>query len=384
MTSQNVRHIAVVGGGILAASTAAALARQHARVTLFVEDSLASGASGRSLAWLNSYGVRSPEYHHLRLLGLDRYRTFASRFDAAPYLRFDGGLTWAVNGQAEGHREAFEHMRRIGYAAQWLSPDEVADVTPGVDPSAIPAEGAIFNPQEGWVDLPGLIDALAKQVVELGGEIRTNSGRCDITVADGRVTGVRTGHGDLLPFDTAVLATGAGVPGALAELGVSVPDATPIALLVRTPPIDTALRAVLNTPRVAVRPTPDGALVLDSAWSEEEVVIHPDGTFEVHEETVRGLLEEASAVLEGNPALICESYGAGPKPIPGDGEPVLGALDGIDGYHVAFTHSGATLGLIAGELIADEVVTGSRHPLLDPFRPSRFNTPASNPASRSI
>jgi glycine/D-amino acid oxidase-like deaminating enzyme len=30
------------------------------------------------------------------------------------------------------------------------------------------------------------------------------------------------------------------------------------------------------------------------------------------------------------------------------------------------------LGLIAGELLADEIVTGEPHPLLATFRPSRF------------
>jgi glycine/D-amino acid oxidase-like deaminating enzyme len=112
--------------------------------------------------------------------------------------------------------------------------------------------------------------------------------------------------------------------------------------------------------------------VLDSAWSEEEVIRRPDGTFEVKDATVQGLLAEASAVLDGNPTLVLDSYGVGPKPIPGDGEPVFGELPGISGYHVAFSHSGATLGLIAGELLADEIVTGEPHPLLKTFRPSRF------------
>ncbi len=146
----------------------------------------------------------------------------------------------------------------------------------------------------------------------------------------------------------------------LAELGIHVPDATPISLLVKTTPIKTALRAVLNTPRVAVRPTPDGALVLDSAWSEEEVIANPDGSYAVRDETVQGLLAEASAVLEGNPRLQLAGYGVGPKPIPGDGEPVLGAIEGITGLHVAFSHSGATLGLIVGELLAREIVSGNR------------------------
>jgi glycine/D-amino acid oxidase-like deaminating enzyme len=62
----------------------------------------------------------------------------------------------------------------------------------------------------------------------------------------------------------------------------------------------------------------------------------------------------------------------GRKPIPGDGQPVLGPLPGVHGLHVAFTHSGATLGLIAGELIAGEVVSGEPSPLLDAFRADRF------------
>jgi glycine/D-amino acid oxidase-like deaminating enzyme len=53
-------RVAVVGGGVLGVSTAARLAERGARVTLLTEDGLATSASGRSLAWLNSFGRRSP------------------------------------------------------------------------------------------------------------------------------------------------------------------------------------------------------------------------------------------------------------------------------------------------------------------------------------
>jgi glycine/D-amino acid oxidase-like deaminating enzyme len=62
----------------------------------------------------------------------------------------------------------------------------------------------------------------------------------------------------------------------------------------------------------------------------------------------------------------------GPKPIPGDGEPVLGEVAGLDGFYIAFTHSGATLGLIAGELLAREMLSGEKSPLLATFRPEQF------------
>jgi glycine/D-amino acid oxidase-like deaminating enzyme len=170
-----------------------------------------------------------------------------------------------------------------------------------------------------------------------------------------------------------VLATGPAVPAMLAEVGVAIPESTPISFLVRTEPVDVGLAAVLNTPRVSLRPTPDGRIVMDAGWAEDEITRHPDGTFTVPEGLEKALLDEATEVLAGHPALAVASVHAGPKPIPGDGEPVLGRVDGVDGCYVAVTHSGATLGLIAGELIADEIVTGAPHPLLDPFRPGRFS-----------
>ena len=100
----------------------------------------------------------------------------------------------------------------------------------------------------------------------------TQAGRASVEVNNGRATGIATTDGRRFAADAVLLAAGAAVPKIVAEVGLQIADATPISLLVKTQPIDVALRAVLNTPRVAVRPTPTGSLVLDSAWSEEEVV----------------------------------------------------------------------------------------------------------------
>jgi glycine/D-amino acid oxidase-like deaminating enzyme len=367
-----VSRVSVIGGGIFGVSSAVQLARRGVNVTLVTEGAFASEASGRSLSWLNSSRMRSPEYHRLRMIGIDRYRTLAARHPDAAWLRFDGGLTWDADDDSNEIAKAYAHERSIGYDARLLAADQVAAVTPGVDARAITRQGAIFNPGEGWVDLPSLIHVLLDEFSALGGEVVTHAGRASIEIIGGRATGVVTANGRRFAADAVLLAAGAAVPKIVAEIGFHIADATPIALLVATKPIELPLRAVLNTPRVAVRPTPMGSLVLDSAWSEEEVVRRPGGTYEVKDSTVQGLLAEASAVLEGNPRLEIDSYGVGPKPIPGDGEPVFGELPGIPGYYVAFSHSGATLGLIAGELLADEIVTGERHPLLGTFRPDRF------------
>ena len=372
-SSSSVATVVVVGGGIFGVSTAVHLERRGIATTLVNDGPLACGASGRSLAWLNSSRKRSPDYQQLRMIGIDRYRTLFAKYPTADWLRFDGGLTWDADNASNEIAAVFAHEQALGYDALHLSAGEIASITPGIDPSTVTPQGAIFNPGEGWVDLPSLIAVLAAEFAERGGKTVTDAGYASVTVEGGRATGVTTASGRRFEADAVLLATGGAVPAMVAESGQHIADGTPIALLVRTKPVNLQLKAVLNTPRVAIRPTPDGALALDSAWSEEEVSVNADGTYEIKDSTVQGLLDEASKILEGNPALEFASYGVGPKPIPGDGEPVFGQLEGIKGYYVAFSHSGATLGLIAGELLAGEIANGTEHPLLASFRPSRFS-----------
>jgi glycine/D-amino acid oxidase-like deaminating enzyme len=372
--SSPTKRVGIIGGGIFGVSTALQLAKLGAEVTLMNDGLLANGASGRSLAWLNSANLRSPEYHVLRVMGLDRWRTLATqRPETADYLKFDGGLTWEVEGSGDKLRAVLEHEHSIGYDGHWLSADGVSTAVTGVDRSAISAEGAVFNPGEGWVDLPRVIALLVEDFIALGGTVIENAGESSIVVTDGTVTGISTADGRITEVDAALLATGPSVPHAMRDLGIPLGDESPVALLVFTKPIETTLKAVLNTPRIAVRPTPEGGLALDSGWSEEEITVHEDGTFEFLDSTVQGLLAEASKVLEGNPTLEVDSIGAGRKPIPGGGEPVFGELKQIPGYFVAFSHSGATQGLFVPELLAREIMHGIESPLLENFRPGRYS-----------
>lgn len=372
MTSTEPTSVVVLGGGILGVSTAAHLARGGADVTLVTCGALADGASGRSIAWLNSSGDRSPAYHYLRLVALDRYRTWAAHHpESAAYLRFDGALKWAAPG--ESFRDTFAFERAGAYDAVWINRADVADVAPDVDPAAVADEGAIYNPGEGWVNLPDLIAALLAEATVAGARVIENAGEARVDVQDGAAKGVVLGDGTVIAADHVVLATGPAVPAHLAALGVTVPDATPPAFVLFTDPVDVEVKTVLNTPRVAVRPTPDGRLVLDADWAEQSVRVADDGSITVPEESVQGLLDEASRVLAGNPRLTAHRVGAGLKPIPGDGEPVVGPVPVIGGLYALFTHSGATLGLILGELAAEEILTGAPSPVLAEFRLHRFD-----------
>jgi glycine/D-amino acid oxidase-like deaminating enzyme len=170
-----------------------------------------------------------------------------------------------------------------------------------------------------------------------------------------------------------LVACGAATPAVVAPLGVDIPNGSPVSMLVLTKPVDHQVKAVLNTPRAAVRPNPGSTFALDHDWYEEHITEHADGSFTIPDDVVQELADEASKLIAGNPELKPASWKIGYKPIPGDGEPVLGELGQVPGCFVAFTHSGATLGLIAGELLAREILTGKKHPMLANFRPGRFS-----------
>lgn len=372
MIENRVNTVVIIGAGIFGVSTAVQLARRGLQVTLLNDGPPANGASGRSLSWLNSSRMRSDAYHRLRMAGIDRYRTLARRVGPVDWLSFEGGLTWDADDSSNEIEAAFHHEVSLAYDALHLGGDQVAAVTPGVDAAAITPQGAIFNPGEGWVDLPSLIQLLLEEFRSRGGRLVTDAGPARVLVEAGRAIGAETASGARFPGEAVLLATGPSVPQMVAEAGENIDDDTPVSLLVTTKPLSHPLKAVLNTPRVAIRPAPGNRFALDAGWSEEEVERRADGTYGVKPETVEGLLAEASRVLEGHPRLELAGYGVGKKPIPGDGDPVFGELQAIPGYFVAFSHSGATLGLIAGELLAHEIAMGERHPMLAPFRPERF------------
>jgi len=84
--------------------------------------------------------------------------------------------------------------------------------------------------------------------------------------------------------------------------------------------------------------------------------------------TVRGLDDARVAELE-----VCA------RPLPVDGQSIVGRLPGAPGIYVAVTHSGVTLAAHLSRLITEDLTTGSPPSSLALYTPARFTPSAPQP-----
>jgi glycine/D-amino acid oxidase-like deaminating enzyme len=82
-------------------------------------------------------------------------------------------------------------------------------------------------------------------------------------------------------------------------------------------------------------------------------------------------LARVRALLHGAEGVRLVSARIGWRPVPVDGEPVLGPVPGTGGAYLAVLHSGVSLGAAVGRLVAQEVVLGEPAPELQGCRPDR-------------
>ena len=151
---------------------------------------------------------------------------------AAMYARMasESGLPtgWVENGSLTLATTAdrMVQLRRTGAMAahfgvdvQEIGPSEAAALWPLADLSDV--LGGVYLPNDGIVDPLLLTRAIAEAARRRGVVIRERAGVDDVLTRGGRVTGVRTPHGDV-EAETVVLCTGMWTPQVAALAGVAV------------------------------------------------------------------------------------------------------------------------------------------------------------------
>ncbi|CAB3689192.1 D-amino acid dehydrogenase small subunit [Achromobacter sp. 2789STDY5608633] len=365
-----VRKVVVLGAGVLGLSVAAELAERGARVVVAAPPLDHRTASLRSYSWLNAFGAAPESYRRLRLLSLDRYRTLAG--PGAPWLRFDGSLTWRDADKRELLQARAEALSQSGYGNTWVDADAAARLEPALDRAALDGHALVHTPGEGWVDLPEYLHVLRRRIAARDGQFVTLTQPPLLRVAGGKITGVQVDGRTSLDADSAVLAAGAGTPALLRQVGIELPVQTNTALLVTARASVAVPKAVLRAPDIAIRPRADGLLALHADWADTRVAGDDERGWSVTPDVIDAVTAAAARWLAGRPAFTEVQAGIGLRPIPGDQRAVAGEVADIGGLSVAFSHSAATLAPILSELLAAEIIDGTPSPLLADFRPARF------------
>lgn len=359
------QQVVVIGAGVYGAAVAAELARRGARVTVVDAGAPGAGTSGATFSWTNSNGKQPRAYHDLNIAGMRAHRLLAREVPGCDWYHEGGNLAW---GGDDAEREQLRHkvdsVLEYGYDAHWLTRAEVLRLEPDLDPAELPADGIAWFPSEGWIEPARLIGHLLS-TVDI--ERSWHDAVTGIHVSGGRVRSVRLASGRRLRADAVVNCAGPAAAEVAALAGLELPMDNTRGVLIYTSPVAVSVSRVVHAPRVHLRPDGGGRLLLHTHELDDAT----DGET-VDQAAVEKVVEAGCALYPGIRAASVESVRVGVRPIPADGLPVLGRAPGLPNFHFAVSHSGATLSLHAGALVAAEVLGEDRSGELAPFRFERF------------
>lgn len=367
-------HVVVVGGGIVGAACAHALAERGVSVTLCESGTIGGGSTARSAGGIRTQFSTRVNVE-LSLASLPTWESFEAEFGVDIGLRQVGYLFLARSRETA---DAFERnvamQRDAGADVDLLSPTAAQDVCPELNTDAF--EAATYAARDGFADpylaLQGYVDAAR----EAGADIRTKTPVIDVvrnddgsSNADGAVTGVVVGDADddtvaeTITADAVVNAAGpwASRVAALADIDIPVAPRRRQALVVdpETPvPDDVPLTIDLDEGSY-FRPERDGAAIVGGQFGGSDPDQNPDSFDEGTDLDWAAEAIERAAEVAGyfGPETRIRRGWAGLYAVTPDHHPIIeettpGFLNAVGFSGHGFQHAPAT-GTVVAEMICD-------------------------------
>ncbi len=371
--------IVVVGAGIIGASVAFHLTLRGARVTLVDAGDAGLGTTKVSFAWLNAYSKEPYRYHDLNRRSLDMWERFARRLDVDTALTWGGELRWAVTSDgAQLLKNRAKTLQSWGYPNRLLNAADVKALEPQLNVDGMTA--ASYTDIDGHVDTQQIVRACLTAFKDHGGSLtmHTPVTAFDINHSEkiSTVQGVQLDE-CTLPCDAVVLAGGADTPRLAQLAGIDLPLHHTFGATILTDPIEPLFDTIAllhsardREPLVNFRQFADGTVMIQGGGSADSETGDRGET----DAEVEQIMADAATILPALQDVKVKEVQRGRRPIPNDGQPILGFTDTVSNLYIATTHSGVTLAPLIGELAAIELIDGIDVELLTPYRLSRFST----------
>jgi glycine/D-amino acid oxidase-like deaminating enzyme len=363
-------RIIVIGAGVMGASVAYCAAVAGASVTVLEAGRIGGGTSGISFAWTNSNGKTPRAYHDLNVAGMRAHAALADEFGATPWWHGGGNVEWTAPDDRAALQAKVERLQLWGYAAEWITPAQLLELEPDIDPAQIGDAPVAWFPEEGWLDPVVYAAAMLGAARARGASVICGVRVSDMAVRGGRVTGARTADGRLFEADMVVNCAGRWANDPVADAGLHLPLAPTVGFLVFTPPVGARLGRVIHSPLIQARPDGAGRLVLH--WNATDATLAFDPRPSAAMPQARDLVQRARRLLPWIGDVEPEAVRMAIRPIPGDTFSAVGPMPRVEGYYLAVTHSGVTMSPFLGAAVAGEIVHNRPCPELADFRPARF------------
>jgi sarcosine oxidase, subunit beta len=370
-------EVVVIGGGISGTAAAYELARAGARVTLLEQGSLASMASGWTLAGVRQSG-RHPAELPLATAAVARWQQLGEELGADVEYRREGNLRLARSPQeVPVIQNIVAEQRELGLDLTYL-PDNAAvrEIAPAIAESVLAAS---YCPTDGHANPIATVQAFAMAATRHGAILRTETEVTAIDAGNGGVIGVRTPGGDIAA-DVVVVAAGVHTARLCASLGLELPIQVSRVAVVQTVPLPPLLRQVLGTAGAdfAGRQEVGGRFRLTGGGQPWPYRLEDLG------QDVARVLPPAAEIIaaltrgfEVLPALgeasVARVWG-GLLDMTPDALPIIERVPQVDGLVVAagFSGHGFCLGPVTGQIVRDLVLEGTTAFPIHPFKSDRF------------
>jgi glycine/D-amino acid oxidase-like deaminating enzyme len=374
--------VVIIGGGVIGSSIAYHLSKRKIGVVLLEKGELVSGASGScdGLIFLQS---KKPGVHlELALESKKRFDHLKEELNFDIEYKNHGGMVVIENEKELAAMKLFvDKQKKIGLDVSLLDTDQARKMEPSLSEKIF---GSTFSPLDAQVNPIFLTLSFIRAAKKLGAKVFTHIEIIGIEPKSGRVSSIKTTKSEI-KTNTIVNATGAYAAriGKLIDLDIPIEPRRGQILVTETAP-HILKKGILSASYIAAKfdpslaeiqgvgismdQTSSGNLLLGS--TREFVGFDKRTTYE----GINSIVRNTSRIIPQLKNMhIIRSF-AGLRPYTSDGLPILGKVEGIEGFIMAAGHEGDGIALspITGELIAELIDTGETRIPLDAFRLERF------------
>ena len=359
----------VVGGGVIGCSIGYHLAKAGVNTTILERGEVGMAASNAASGILSSlFGNPTDPYTRLVNSSLNMFHELAPELADASGMDIElvqcGELELALSEEEAQmlHSAVVEGGWRSS-EAQWLDAEAVRDREPMLSDRIA---GGIFMPEVCRVNNQRLSAAYARAAERLGATVREHTEVIGMVRSGLRISGVRL-HNEELPADHVVIAAGPW-SGIIAEkLGSHVPVRPVRGVNLNLQPVGRSIGTVIHGGWGLLVPRNDGSVIAGATVEEA------DYDDRVTAGAVQDIMSMSELLVPSLRDARLNWALAGLRPGSPDDAPMLGAVPGWQGLHVATGHyrSGILLSAITGKLMAEHIA-GEKPELIEHFSPTRF------------